>query len=184
MKNYTYLFFFLFLVLSTLTSCSSSDSIDQEEDSKFPMTAKVNGELFQMTNPFGTNEATSSIYGYYPNSQYIQLQGRPKLDLNALSIEVIMWINRDDLKIGTYPVSSDTEDVATHIDLIDLRNDDTGVGVIYESTISGAIKITFVDEINKIVKGTFEFNAIDDTGNSSPPVNSIVTEGTFNYKYN
>ncbi len=182
MKNYIYLFFSLSLFLITLSSCSSDD-IDQEESSKFSMTAKVNGELFQMTNPFGTNEATSSIFGYYPNSQYIQLQGRPKLDINALSIEIGMWINRDDLKIGTYPVSSDTEDVATHIDLIDLRNDDTGVGVVYESTISGAIKITFIDEVNKIVKGTFEFNAIDDTGNSSPPVNSIVTEGTFNYKY-
>jgi len=176
MKISKILFPSLFIMLTIFSGCSNDDT-DQGNSKEFPMTAKINGILYEMTNPFGTNEDTARIFGYnYSNQDYIILQGRPDLNINALSKEINIFINRDDLKVGTYNVGVDTDEVTTHIDLIDLETIET------ENTISGNITITSIDTTNKIVKGTFEFDAADES-NINSPINSVVTEGTFNYKY-
>lgn len=140
------------------------------------MTAVINGELFEMYNPNGTDEATRSVFTFYPNLDYIQLQGAKISDNNLLEVGIDIWIHRNNLQVGTYQVGVGTFGTATHVDLIDTRSAET------ENTISGSITITDIDIDDKIIKGTFEFNAAD-ISDISAPVNATVTEGTFHYRY-
>ncbi len=177
MKNLK-LFFYLSVILINLIGCSN-DETPNNETSEFAMTAKINGVLHEMNNPFGTNEATSTIFTYYLNENYIKLQGSYGGTLGL--IEINIWINRDDLKIGKYSVGLDTYTTATHIDLIDNSNDTYG-NPIYENTVSGFISIELINTTDKTISGTFEFNTIDGEL-ATEPVNFEITEGTFNYKY-
>ena len=161
----------------TCLSCSDSNNDDQEK-TEFAMTAKINGVLYEMNNPFGTNEASGSIFSYYPDEDYIMLQGRFGGVFG--NPEINIWINRNDLKVGTYSVGRETDGEDTHIDLIESSNDTLG-NPIYENTISGAIIIDFIDVNEKVVKGTFEFSTTE--GDETFPVNFNITEGTFNYRY-
>ncbi|WP_459210833.1 hypothetical protein [Aquimarina rhabdastrellae] len=175
---------FILLLILTSLSCSNSDDDNVNENinedvTEYAMTAKINGVLHQMNNPFGTNEATSSIYSYYPNDQYIMLQGRFGGVFGTPEIDI--WINRNDLEVGVYPVDLDTNAVTTHIDLIDNSNDVLGEPVS-ENTVSGFISIDFIDLETKKIRGTFEFNTIDG-GSENDPINFRITEGTFNYVY-
>lgn len=174
MKSFKSLAVISFVVLISLLGCSNDDSADNS--SRIPMTAKINGEFFELFNPFGTDEATSSFNTNYPNDQFILLQGRNFNSNNGGIVEINVWINRNDLKTGTYNVGVDTDDVTTHIDLIDLRNFEG------ENTISGNITITNIDITNKTIEGTFEFNSADGS-DINATINSVVTEGNFNYKY-
>ena len=167
----------LTLILTNL-SCSSDDTTT-DEISEYAMTAKINGELYKMNNPFGTNEASSSFFSYYPDEDYILLQGRYGGPFG--NPEINIWINRDDLAIGTYQVGPSTDGVTTHIDLIDNSNDTAG-NPVYENTVSGSISITSINSTEKTVKGTFNFDTVDGYSETNP-VNFTVTEGTFNYKY-
>lgn len=166
---------FLPLLAIALNSCSGDDSSDpiyQPPATQYPMTAKINGELFQMANPFGSDFATSTISSDYPNEEFIQMQGRPNL---SFMTEINIWIDRDDLHPGTYQVGPETDGFATHIDLID------NTGTTSDLTKSGHITITEVNTTLKTVKGTFEFETMD----YGVPETTIhhVTEGTFNYRY-
>lgn len=165
----------LIIVLSLFVSCSSDDDGDSGMDTpEFAMTFKINGELFEINNPFGTNEySQTNIFSDYPIEDYVLLQGR-----NSLFglVEVDLWFERDEIIEGaTFQVGEASDGNATHIDLIDNRND------FFEGTTSGQVEILTLDTTNKIITGTFEFIAQD----SSDPDNTImnVTEGTFNYIY-
>jgi len=166
-----------------LISCSSDDNnniISTGNESTYAMTAKINGVLHEMNNPFNTNEATSSIWSYYPNDEYIQLTGRYGGVVG--NPEISLWIKRTDLVIGTYNVGVDTNGTSTHIDIIDNSNFEADNSPIYEDTTSGSITITAIDTQTKIIQGTFEFMARKDSSINSELVHDI-TEGTFNYRY-
>lgn len=141
--------------------------------SGYAMTAKINGVLHTMMNPFGNNNASNSIYGDYPDEDYIFLQGRWGGILGPKEFD--LWIKRTDLHTGTFEVNDDTFYTATHIDLIDNTNE------VGESTISGHITITEVNTTAKTVKGTFEFEAADSPWDTVPLF--YITEGTFYYNY-
>lgn len=166
------------VMLFSLNSCSDDDSspVDTnnpiEETPEFPMTADINGALFEMKNPFGSDYATRSIYSDYPDEDYIQLQGRPGHSLGMW--EILIWIKREDLVVGTYQVSPETNYTDTHIRLIDNTND------VIESTASGSITITSVDTEAKIVKGTFEFDTADYDDDT---IVHEVRNGEFHYRY-
>jgi len=170
--------FYASVLLITIIGCSKSES-DTDDTSSYAMTAKINGTLHEMNNPFGTNEATGSFFSYYPDEDYIFLQGRFGGVLG--NPEINIWINRNDLIVGKYIVGLDTDGVSTHIDLIDNSNDTFG-NPIYENTVSGFIAISYINTTDKIIRGTFEFET-NDGGTAAEPVNFSVTEGTFNYKY-
>ncbi len=165
----------LSLVVS-IVSCSSDDDNNEETDtgSDFAMTFKMNGELFEFNNPFGTNEASdTTIFSAYPSEEYILLQGRAGI---LGSIEVLIWIDRDDLISGTtYDIDLDTFETATHADLINLTDEG------FEDTLNGSITITEADTTNLTVRGTFEFNCVRDA--YDPTIVYEITEGTFNYTY-
>ena len=61
MKN-LYLKKIALIILSTvfLSSCSSDDSPQEEDTPDFAMTFKLNGELYELNNPFGTNEFSNT----------------------------------------------------------------------------------------------------------------------------
>jgi hypothetical protein len=64
------------------------------------------------------------------------------------------------------------------IDLIDNSTADS------QYTESGTIIITEVNSSTKTVKGTFVFTGVNEpNGSPTAVVNSIVTDGTFNYVY-
>lgn len=163
-------------MLLTMVSCSSDDSDDANDSgSDFAMTFKMNGVLYQYNNPFGTNEAsTTTIFSAYPEEEFILLQSGGVLTGDG--IEVLIWIDRDDLVSGsTHQINLDTDEVTTHADLINLT--DTG----FENTLNGSITIIEADTVNKTVRGTFEFNSVRD--DYSTEVVYAITEGTFNYTY-
>ncbi len=168
----------ILVVLITNLSCSKSDT-NTDEISEYAMTAKINGVLYEMNNPFGTNEANSSFFSYYPDEDYIFLQGRYGGVLG--NPEINIWISRNDLKTGTYSVGLNTDSVTTHIDLIDNTNDTFG-NPVYENTVSGFISIDYINTTDKTIRGTFKFNTIDGESETDP-ANFVITEGTFNYKY-
>ena len=164
---------FLLLFCISMVSCSSDDNETNEPSNSYPMTFKMNGELYEVYSPLGDNMASgTTIWNTYPEDEYILIQGR-----NGIfgGIEIGIWIRREHLISGTtYEVSRDTEDQTTHIDLINNTNE------IGEYTNSGSITIESVDEINKRVIGTFHFTTTD---YQSEDVDYTITDGTFDYFY-
>ncbi|WP_281232104.1 DUF6252 family protein [Flavobacterium gelatinilyticum] len=169
----------LFLVV-ILNSCSSDDNNTETPDdstpvSEFAMTAKVDGTLWEVNNPFNSNFATKPLFTYYPAAEYIQLQGRKGFD------EIVLFIKRSDLKVGTYSISPDTYD-ASKTEIKSTINSKANIQYVAEGTLS----VTAVDLTAKTVKGTFSFKCVEDYSkpiSAENPVTTTVTEGTFNYKY-
>ena len=177
MKTLKTLSIFLILILS---SCSSDDSNNAAEDttptSKYAMTAKVDGTSWEVNNPFNSNFATKPLYTYYPETEYIQFQGRKGLD------EIRLLIKRSDLKKGTYAITKTTFDASkTQIE----------VSMAYSKgnsqyPVEGSLSITSVDLTAKVVAGTFSFNCVEDDSkpiSTSNPVTTRVTDGTFKFRY-
>lgn len=178
MKTPKILLIFLVLVLS---SCSSDSETPDSNipTSKFAMTAKVDGTLWEMNNPFNSNAATKPLFTYYPETDYIQLQGRNGGTFGMDEIRLL--IKRTDLKIGTYPITLATNDASkTEIEM----SFNSKANIQYP--IEGTLSVTAIDLNTKIVAGTFSFNCVEDYSKPisvSNPVTTKVTEGTFNYKY-
>jgi len=168
---------FLFLALSlTLFSCSS-DGGGGEDVPEFAMTAKINGATFEANNPFGGNlYSNTNIWSYFPLEDYVLLQGRAGGVWG--NPEINLWLKRTDIVVGTYTIGQETFDTppSHFIDLIDNANE------VSEHTKNGTIVITEVNTNTKIVKGTFQFNTVDEL-EPMGPVNFAVTEGTFRYQY-
>ncbi|MEN2402971.1 DUF6252 family protein [Flavobacterium sp. MC2016-06] len=169
---------FLFLILA-LNSCSSDDNISEDpgSSSKFAMTAKVDGTLWEMNNPYNSDYATKPLFTYYPATEYIQLAGRKNL-----IDEIRLYIKRSDLKIGTYPITKITYDASKT--QIEMSYNSKGTNSQYP--IEGSLSITSVDLSAKTVAGTFSFNCVEDDSkpiSTSNPITTKVTNGTFNYKY-
>lgn len=170
----------LLLALSlSLFSCSSDDDVPGNDPviPDFAMTAKINGTVFQANNPFGTNLVSDgNIWSYFPEEDYIMLQGRPGLVADK---EINIWLKKTDMVVGTYEIGSETFDTppSHFIDLLDNSND------IGEYTKEGVIVITEVNTTTKVVKGTFQFKTVDDINNPDAPSEFSVTEGNFRYIY-
>ncbi|MFB9077109.1 DUF6252 family protein [Flavobacterium procerum] len=178
MKTTKILFLFLILILN---SCSSDDNnADTPDDnpvSKFAMTAKIDGTLWEMKNPFSSDYATKPLFNYYPETHYIQLQGR-----KTLIDEIRIFIKRTDLKVGTYAITAATYDASKT--QIEMSYNSKGTNIQYP--IEGSLVITAVDTNAKTVKGTFWFNCVEDYSkpvSTSNPVTTKVTDGAFSYRY-
>jgi len=176
MKTPKILFLFLLLVINSCSSDNDSPNDPETPTSKFAMTAKVDGTLWEMNNPFGSDYASKPIFTYYPETEYIQLQGRINF-----SNEIRLHIKRSDLKIGTYPITATTFDASkTQIEMS--FNSKTNS----QYPVEGSLSITSVDLNAKTVAGTFSFNCVEDDEkpiSTSNPITTKVTEGTFNYRY-
>lgn len=175
----------LLLLIIIFNSCSSDNSNeDNPKDptvptSKFAMTAKVDGKLWEMNNPFNSNAATKPLFTYYPETEYIQLQGR---NGGTFGIdEISLLIKRVNLKVGSYPITLATNDASkTEIEMA--FNSKANI----QYPIEGNLSVTLIDLKAKTVAGTFSFNCVEDYSkpiSASNPVTTKVTEGTFNYKY-
>jgi hypothetical protein len=180
MKTTKILFLFLILILN---SCSSDDNNNSETPgdnnpaSKFAMTAKIDGTLWEMKNPFSSDYATKPLFNYYPPTEYIQLQGR-----KTLIDEIRIFIKRSDLKAGTYTITPATYDASKT--QVEMSYNSKGTNIQYP--IEGNVVITAVDTNAKTVKGTFWFNCVEDSSkpvSSSNPITTKVTDGTFSYRY-
>ena len=178
MKTTKILLLFLILVLNSCSSDNDSNTADEEvtvPTAKYAMTAKIDGVLAEMNNPFNSNFATKPIFDYYPATEYIQLAGRLGLD------EIRLYIKRSDLKVGTYPITFSTFNASKT--QIDISYNSKG---IIQYPFEGKLSITSIDLTAKVVAGTFSFNCVEDYGepvSTSNPITTKVTEGTFNYRY-
>lgn len=177
MKTPKILFLFLLLALNSCSSDNDSPNEDPETPAtKFAMTAKVDGKLWEMQNPFGSDYASKPIFTYYPEEEYIQLQGR----INFFD-EIRLHIKRSDLKIGTYPITKVTFDASkTQIEMS--YNSKTNI----QYPVEGTLSVTAIDLKAKKVTGTFSFNCVEDDSkpiSDTNPVTTKVTEGTFSYRY-
>jgi hypothetical protein len=167
---------FLFLLLA-LNSCSSDSDSPNDSTSKFGMTAKVDGTLWKMQNPFGSDYATTFMSDYYPETEYIMLQGR---NSNFID-EIRLYIKRSDLKVGTYSITKNTYDASKT--QVEISFNTKGKS---QYPIAGSVSVTAIDLNAKKVTGTFSFDCVDDDDepiSASNPVTTKVTEGTFNYRY-
>ncbi|MAX69477.1 MAG: hypothetical protein CMC76_00010 [Flavobacteriaceae bacterium] len=166
----------LLLGIFFFSSCSSDSDNDEPENQtpEYAMTFKLNGELFEINNPYGTNEfSPTNVFSAYPIEDYVLLQAR-----NGLFglVEIDLWLERDlIMEDAVFQVGEESDESATHINLIDNRNN------FFESTTSGEVSILTVDTTNKIVTGTFEFTTQDLYSPGDTTIN--VTEGTFNFVY-
>lgn len=186
MKLYKYLIVW-FAFCAFMLNCSSDDGGNNiPPAATFAMTAEINGEFYGMMSPFLNNEATSpAFYVYYPDEEYIHLQGRVFIEASLSGIlEINMWINRNDLVVGeTHTITPEDFSNDTFIEFINTSNYDEEGEAIYEDTLSGSITITQHDPIAKTVQGTFEFDCAEDTFDPNAPVNFEIRNGTFNYIY-
>ena len=180
----TLLLFLILIVSSCSSDNSSEDNTENPENptlptSKFAMTAKVDGKLWEMNNPFNSNAATKPLFTYYPATEYIQLQGRNGGTFGMDEIRLL--IKRSDLKVGSYPITLATNDASkTEIEM----SFNSKANIQYP--IEGTLSVTSIDLNTKTVAGTFSFNCVEDYSkpiSTSNPVTTKVTEGTFNYKY-
>ncbi|RZJ51923.1 MAG: hypothetical protein EOO44_13390 [Flavobacterium sp.] len=179
MKTPKILFLFLLLALNSCSSDKDDSNDSDNSDTKFAMTAKVDGKLWEMQNPYGSDYATKTLFDMYPEDLYILLQGRSSASFGD---EIRLFIKRSDLKIGTYPITPMTMDASK-----------TQVEISYNSNkaksqypINGSLSITAIDLNAKKVSGTFSFNCVEDDElpiSDSNPVTTKVTEGTFSYRY-
>lgn len=132
----------LSLFVFALNSCSDDDSSSTSNNNNTPqyaMTAKINGTLYNMNAPFGGNNATQGGFSAYPDSTHLHLKGWP-INMGLGAMQVSIYIDRNNLTPGTYPVNSEINPEATNdIDFIDNTNDE------FEDTVSGTITITEVD---------------------------------------
>jgi len=176
MKTPKILFLFLLLALNSCSSDNDSPN-DEPETSKVAMTAKVDGTLWQMNNPFGSDYATKTLFEMYPAEEYILLQGRNTTFID----EIRLYIKRSDLKVGTYPITKNTFDASK-----------TQVEISFNSKgksqypVNGSLSITAIDLNAKKVTGTFSFNCVDDDDqpiSDTNPITTKVTEGAFSYRY-
>jgi len=143
----------------------------------YAMTWKMNGTTFKRNNTWGRNTAISNFFTYYPDEEYIRLQGTGTFT-NADGVEIDIMIKKTDLVVGTYEVNRSTMyGNGTHIELLNISNDES------EITREGSITITAVNPVAKTVKGTFHFKTSDNADGVPYLVNYDVTEGTFNYRY-
>ncbi len=184
----------LLLLLSFLVlfSCKKEDDSNDDNtdpfESQWAMTAKIDNHNFKANTIFGDHKAmANTIFSTYPRSEYFRLAATEIPNGNILeSIEINIWLKKDDLHTGTFDVGLDSDSYMLgnqhrhHIDLIDGTNDANGV--VYEYTLSGQIKITDLDTVAKKIKGTFEFIAVDSYDVNANIV-ARVTNGTFNYDY-
>jgi hypothetical protein len=171
----------LFLIL-LLNSCSSDNNSEENPEtptvptSKFAMTAKVDGTLWEVNNPFNSNFATKPLFDYYPATEYIQLVGRKGLE------EIRLYIKRSDLKIGSYTITKSTYDASkTQIEVSMALSKEN-----MQEVIEGNISITSIDLSAKTLAGTFSFSCVEDDSKPVSASNTIttkVTDGTFNFKY-
>ncbi|MGQ2982448.1 DUF6252 family protein [Flavobacterium sp.] len=170
----------LSLLACALHSCSDDDSSSTggtNNEPQYAMTVKINGTLYNMTAPLGGNNASQGGFSEYPDETHIHLQGWP-VNLGIGAMEISLYLDRNNLIPGTYPIETDSSPDATFdADLIDNTNDE------FESAVSGTITITEVDTTAKKIKGTFQFRTSDDPWVASPVINYDLTEGTFNYDY-
>jgi hypothetical protein len=176
MKTPKIIFLFLLLVLNSCSSDNDTPNDPETPTSKFAMTAKVDGTLWEMQNPFNSNYATKPLFTYYPATEYIQLAGRK----NVID-EIRLYIKRSDLKVGTYPITLTTYDASKTQIEVSLNSKGKS-----QYAIEGNLSITSVDLTAKTVAGTFSFNCVEDYSkpvSASNPVTTKVTDGTFNYKY-
>lgn len=171
------------VVFLSLFSCSPSDPDNETDpetdtDSEFAMTAKINGEVFQANNPYGTNEFSSStIWNYYPTEEFILLQGRQ--GVGFIGREINLWLKVSDIAVGSYEIGKETFDVkpSHYVSYINATSFEG------EYTNEGKIVITNVNTNTKVVEGTFEFTTIPEVFESTAPVNNRITDGKFRYTY-
>jgi hypothetical protein len=144
----------------------------------YAMTWKMNGVEFKRNNTWGRNTAISNLYTYYPDEDYIRLQGTGTFTNND-GVEIDIMIKKTDLVVGnTYQINRGTMyGNGTHIELLNISNDES------EITREGSITITESNPIAKTVKGTFHFKTSDDADGIPYIVNYNVTDGTFSYRY-
>ena len=132
----------------SMTSCSSDSS---SSGSQWAMTAKINGTLWQMNNPFNTNHDSQSIFTYYDSADYIRLAGRNGGTFGL--DEINLMIKRTDLAVGTIPIGLETFDGA-HSQLDVNFNSFTNIQDVAEGTIT----ITELNTTAKTIKGTYNLN--------------------------
>jgi hypothetical protein len=163
------------LVLALLAFAYACDSEDSGRE--FAMNAKINGTAYRANSPSANNVFSSTnIFDYYPIEDFVLLQGT---DGTLWGPQINLWLKRSDIAVGTYVIGQETFTTppSHFIDLIDNSNE------ITENTKSGTIVITEVDPDAKIVKGTFGFTTVQALDDPGSPLDFIVTNGTFKYKY-
>lgn len=176
MKTSKILLLFLILVLNSCSSDNSDSALTPDTESKFAMTANVDGNLWEVNNPFNSNFATKPLFNYYPASDFIQFQGRNGFE------EIRLLIKRSDLKVGVYPITAAKYDGSkTQIEVSMALSKQN-----LQEVIEGNLAINSIDLSSKIVAGTFSFNCVEDDSkpiSSSNPITTKVTNGIFKFKY-
>ena len=168
MKNLLFI-----LLLALVSSCSNNDDTTSPNPIDQLPPATQTGE-----NTFGflVNGKPVSITN---SSEMVAIYQGGILQLGAHHQEVgidesiIIWLD-ENLEIGTYFLNQNVSNIAFYKNLISGCND-------FEtySPNSGRIQIDFIDQIQFIISGTFEFEAYSEDCQE----NISITHGRFDMRY-
>lgn len=181
MKNIHY--FLALTLFFAISSCTKDDDSNKPKEATgssdattYAMTAKINGSPNNMYNALNTNISTTTLYDYYPSTEFIRLQGCVGGPTSKKEINI--WIKRTDFVVGAYTVGLQLFDGSkSFISYTDDTNTEN------ELTVAGKIYITSIDKQSKRVTGAFNFTTSDDPTAAAPVINNTIAGGTFNYRY-
>ncbi len=164
---------FAALIILIAFSCKKGDQLPKPTQTGADMmAAKINGKVWQKKACFSCIGGGSGLSVNYDNTYFFGVTGQNNDQKITVSIVI------PELKAtGSYELNSKIP-----INSYARVNDSNQNILFYTSNASkGTVIITKLDTNNKIISGTFEFTAEDE----SNPNNIIrVTEGRFDVKYN
>ena len=171
--------FILFLSLVTITSCKKEKLTKETQVGANTFSCKINGVVHIPNNEAFSVEAISLIL--YTNAEpgYFDLSLLTNYSREKPSEKIYIILSKIK-QVGVYKLSSNELRYGTYI--LNVQNNSTGrFGVTYDSKAfnKGEVNITKLDRENKIISGTFWFEA---TNENDPNDKVTVTEGRFDLK--
>ena len=137
--------------------------------------ALVDGKVWvATTKPINTMGGLGTRAGKINNITYFQIDLR---NIDGIS-RILIKSAVDDFKLNEKYVLTETPDTSDYNYAIYQKDNSNGYSTKPHSEFYGSVKITRLDLQNEIIAGTFEFKAVDKSGNV---VN--VTEGRFDKKF-
>ena len=171
--------FILFLSLVTITSCKKEKLTKETQVGANTFSCKINGVVHIPNDEAFSVRAIHTSLTLNEDPNYFNLSITTNYSREKPSEKVYITLYKIN-QVGIYKLSSNEFRFGTYI--LNVQNNSTGFfGVTYNSRAlnKGEVNITKLDLVNKIISGTFWFEA---TNLNDPNDKVTVTEGRFDLK--
>ncbi|BDD13053.1 hypothetical protein FUAX_54850 (plasmid) [Fulvitalea axinellae] len=157
-KSLSYILLSLFLMA---VSCNDEEFPDPTTDGKNTFGCYINGDEFRVKGGL-TKKSVDAQY-YHDMVREIHITGL-NIDRDKFGV-VVLGINYDSLLSGTRVFSLGTDQHLTDYSIHPTRPAWGSTGLyVTDTSLSGSVKITRFDNKEEILSGTFEFDAVNPSG--------------------